>query len=355
MCAKIYDERWKTIDDLPKGGQAYVYKVEDLSGVLSGTYVLKRLINTKRIPRFQDEIKALQSIDNEHILKIIDYNLDAKQPYLVTEYCDGGSLSDLQESLGQMEIEEKFRIGLEICIGLNAVHHHDPPIYHRDLKPDNIYLRGDEKTVVIGDFGLCFIDDEGERQTLLDEAVGSRYYMHPELEDGGVVEVKPYHDLYSLGKVFYWIFSDGKMFSREKHREIDYDLADSINGNHFYEHLYRLLDKMIVNDSSKAIHDVYSVGSELQTIQGLMLNFFNPIGKKPDGQNIKQKCNYCGIGEYIFHGGKDYHRNWNFLGPNLQTQEYWEFLQCNHCGNVQMFKIMDKQIKENWNIDAKNP
>ena len=51
-------------------------------------------------------------------------------------------------------------------------------------KPDNIFLHKDGKTPVVGDFGICFISEEGERFTLTDEAVGARRFTAPELEDG---------------------------------------------------------------------------------------------------------------------------------------------------------------------------
>jgi serine/threonine protein kinase len=55
--------------------------------------------------------------------------------------------------------------------------------------------------------------------------VGARCYMAPELEDGINLEVGTEADVYSLGKILYWLFSGGKIFSREKHRIPQYDLT----------------------------------------------------------------------------------------------------------------------------------
>jgi serine/threonine protein kinase len=258
---------------------------------LKGIFVLKRLKNLKRFERFKTEIEILKNLKHKNILKIVDYNLDAEKPYFVSEYCDGGSLQDANEKnpLWHNNIEEKFRLCLEICEGLSAAHHNNPPIYHRDLKPDNIYLSCD--TPVIGDWGICYIEG-GERYTITGEAVGSRNYMHPELEDGRIDNIHYYHDLYSLGKVIYWIFSEGKMFSRERHRQQQYDLKIMF-ANHYYEHLNRLLDVLIANDLNKICQNLPEVIIKLSEIEGLMSNHFNPIGK-----DIPQKCYYCGIGEY---------------------------------------------------------
>ena len=71
----------------------------------------------------------------------------------------------------------------EICRAVGHAHGHKPTIVHRDLKPDNIFLRSNMQTPVVGDFGICFIDEDGERSTLVDEAVGARRFTAPELED----------------------------------------------------------------------------------------------------------------------------------------------------------------------------
>jgi serine/threonine protein kinase len=94
---------------------------------------------------------------------------------------------------------------------------------HRDLKPDNIFLQANGNPVV-GDFGLCFfLDGAHERATHADEAVGARWYMAPECEGGRTLTVGTTADVYSLGKVLYWMLA-GRIFSREQHSRPPYDL-----------------------------------------------------------------------------------------------------------------------------------
>ena len=64
--------------------------------------------------------------------------------------------------------------------------------------------------IVFPNFGLCLLADDEERQTGLDEAVGSRYFMAPEFEDGKIEDVTANADVYSLGKLLYWLVSGGK-------------------------------------------------------------------------------------------------------------------------------------------------
>jgi hypothetical protein len=66
--------------------------------------------------------------------------------------------------------------------------------------------------------------------------------MAPELESGGQLEVGPSADLYSLGKVIYFMISGGVILPRESHRERVYVLHSKGGG---YELLWLLLDRLI--------------------------------------------------------------------------------------------------------------
>ena len=153
------------------------------------------------------------------MVAIQDYDLDADRPYLVTEWCEGGELSEID--LSEISIPERLGLLVGVCQGV--AHAHSGGVTHRDLKPGNIFLRGDG-TPVVGDFGLCFIEG-GERLTFVDEAVGPRLFMAPEMEEGRSDEVGPWSDVYSLGKVLYWLVAQKRVFSREKHRQPDWDLT----------------------------------------------------------------------------------------------------------------------------------
>lgn len=117
----------------------------------------------------------------------------------------------------------------------NAVNHaHSQRVVHRDLKPANIFLQTPTFRPLVGDFGLCYVQDDGddERQTDLEEAVGPRFFMAPELEDGRADVIAPSADVYSLGKLLYWMLT-GRIFSREKLRDDRWNLTKVVP--HLYE------------------------------------------------------------------------------------------------------------------------
>lgn len=340
--AKIYGKRWEIVKALPEGGQAHIFLVIDKKGDGATHYVLKRLKNLKRIRRFKREIEAVQNLDHEHIVKFVDFNLETDKPYLVTEYCLGGSLNQAKKFWRESPLIalELFR---QICEGVRYAHSKD--IIHRDLKPDNIYLRSEKGPAVVGDFGICYVEEEGSRITLTEEAVGPRLFMVPELEDGRIHDISPKSDTYSLGKVLYWLLSGGKIFSREKHRDPKWDLKgkneDSWLGwnNIYMEHVNRLLDFMIVSDPEARI-GVNNILILLKRVKRLVQEEFNPIDK-----DIPQPCYYCGIGIYVLKANSDNVQN---FGINLVGSSDWRIFVCSECGHVQAFQVDLANKKEWW-------
>jgi serine/threonine protein kinase len=337
-----YDNRWEVSESLGEGGQAHTFLVHDKRGGSDTPYVLKRLKNITRIDRFKREIEATRNMTHENIVRLVDFNLDHDKPYLVTEYCAGGSLAKAKP-IWKDSPPIALRLFQQICNGV--AYAHTQGVIHRDLKPDNIFLRTDAGPAVVGDFGICFLDDEGSRVTLTEEAVGARHYMAPELEDGRVSAISSKSDTYSLGKILYWLLSGGKEFSREKHRDRQFDLkrynVDSEVGwdNIYMEHVNRLLDLMITHNPEDR-RDVGQISVFLKRIVRRVEKEFTPIS--PD---IQQPCTYCGYGNYsVVARDNTSTRNFGFVpvgDPN------WRILVCDMCGHVQAFRV-DYAREKNW-------
>ncbi|MFC1572815.1 serine/threonine protein kinase [Candidatus Eisenbacteria bacterium] len=322
---------WKIETSLREGGQAHTFIVRHSSS--NQIAVLKRIKNLKRFPRLAREVAALQKLSHPQIVTLLDVALKAEKPYYVMEYCKRGSLQD-HPSLYIGKPVEAINAFEGVCAAVSSAHVAE--VIHRDIKPANILVREDG-TLVVADFGLCYMDD-GDRLTNAEEAVGPRLFMAPEQENGRCDVVLPTVDAYSLGKLLYWLLrGDGRVFSREVHREDDWDLAKVLKRIE-YEHVNRLLDRMIAFKPSDRYPSVSMAQEDAARIRALIEGGYNVVsGKHP------QVCIYCGIGKY---------RQWqdtptNF-GLNAVGSNQWKILCCNYCGNVQLFRLERLETKELW-------
>lgn len=198
-----------------EGGQGRLYLVIDSTGEFCGEYVLKELKNPKRIERFNTELHAIASLKTHpNVIPLVDSGIyrNPDMPCFVIPEADS-TLEDLIKN-NIISIEDRLIIFEQVCDGVAYLH--TMSIIHRDLKPQNILMFAGKPKVT--DLGLCLIAG-ATRITPASEVVGPRFYMAPELEDGRQPNVGCEADVYSLGKVLYYLLSGGKVFSREKYKE----------------------------------------------------------------------------------------------------------------------------------------
>lgn len=119
--AKKYGERWIVLKSLREGGQAHTFIVADSRGSGDEQYVLKRLKNPNRVSRFKNEIEAIRNLSHDNILRLIDFDLEADKPYLVTEFCKGGSLAETKR-FWQNSPVQALRLFQDICAGVSYAH-----------------------------------------------------------------------------------------------------------------------------------------------------------------------------------------------------------------------------------------
>lgn len=238
-----------------ESGQGRLYFVTDSTGELAGEYVLKELKNPKRIDRFNTELQAIASLkEHTNVVPLVDsgiYRYPDKPCYVMPKA--DGTLED-HIKRNPLSTEDRLTIFYYICEGVAYLHRNS--IIHRDLKPENILMFSGMPKIT--DLGLCLIADM-TRVTPSPEAVGPRFYMAPEFEDGKQVDVGYEADVYSLGKVLYYLLSDGKIYSREKHRNRDWSLPRLLDDARF-ELFNSVFDRSIVMDKSQR----YSDAGELQ-------------------------------------------------------------------------------------------
>ncbi len=185
---KVYGERWEIRETLGRGGQADVFRVDDLSGREVSPSVLKRILNAKRRSRFVGEVKACKKLSHPNIITVVDHSaLDSDETspermYLVMPWMAAGDLEKRAAHCLPGSVDSTLLVAAALASGLAHAHSHG--VIHRDVKPANILFAKDDHVPVLSDFGICLLRDDA-RLTETGEVVGPRAFIAPELEDGG--------------------------------------------------------------------------------------------------------------------------------------------------------------------------
>ncbi|WP_219462272.1 serine/threonine-protein kinase, partial [Nonomuraea rhizosphaerae] len=209
MRKRVIDDRFELVERLGGGGMGLVWRAWDVA--------LHREVALKEVrppdpdmdqhdpegarelrARVLREARALARLNHPHVVTI--YHIvdsgDSGYPWLVMELVSGGSLQERLEH-GPMTPQDAARLGREILSALSAAH--AVGIQHRDVKPANVLLRPDGRSVLT-DFGIAAVR-ESTSLTATGSFIGSPEYISPERING--VEGDPASDLWSLGMLLY--------------------------------------------------------------------------------------------------------------------------------------------------------
>lgn len=200
---------YQVISFIGEGGASAVYKVKHQH--LEKEFAVKVLL-PNRIPtgsmlkRFQQEGRSIGRLKHKHIVSVHEFGVDENnQPFLVMDYLEGKTLSDLIKDTGGLEPIRAAAIFQQIAEALE--HAHANSVIHRDLKPNNVIIVHDEKgqeTVKLVDFGIAKLEEEASLQDTLTktgEIFGSPHYMSPEQCKGRALDARA--DVYSFGCLMY--------------------------------------------------------------------------------------------------------------------------------------------------------
>lgn len=217
---KLYAGRYRVLKTLGEGAQSAVFRVRDIHHPEAPELALKRLKDNYRCSRFLIEIDALQKIVHPNIVKILDHSGtgepgNPKHRYWIVMPLASGNLAD-RAGLYKGNLDAVLQIALQLTQALEAAHANR--VTHRDVKPGNILFPRLDNEVWLSDFGICHDAAAKDRLTDVNEVVGPRGFTAPELEAGGPVPITPAADLYSLGKVIFYMLSGGGRIEREELR-----------------------------------------------------------------------------------------------------------------------------------------
>jgi predicted Ser/Thr protein kinase len=194
----IFDDRYRILGRLGKGGMGEVYRADDLR--LGQPVALKFLPESvdrdpARLTQLHTEVRMARQVSHPNVCRVYDVGEFEGHTFLSMEYVDGEDLASLLRRIGRFPQDRAIELARQICAGLAAAH--DRGVVHRDLKPANIMVDGSGR-IRVTDFGLAGLTGEILR-------AGTPAYMAPEQLAGG--EVTPRSDIYALGLVLYELFT----------------------------------------------------------------------------------------------------------------------------------------------------
>ena len=225
--------QYRVIRVLGSGGMGQVYLAEDTR--------LKRNVALKLLPpyalrreamlrRFEQEARALCSLNHPNLLTVFDFCTVDGRSFLVTELVEGETLRQ-KLSAGPIDLETALDITRQVAAGLKAAH--TAGVFHRDVKPENIMIRSDGCVKVL-DFGIAKITEAATAGQGSDPAVatdtgsmlGTPRYMSPEQARGLPVDART--DIFSVGTVLYEMLAGRPAFHGDTHSDL---IADILGGH----------------------------------------------------------------------------------------------------------------------------
>ncbi|XP_062914125.1 serine/threonine-protein kinase WNK1 isoform X4 [Mobula hypostoma] len=140
-----------------------------------------RKLSKSERQRFKEEAEMLKALQHPNIVRFYDSwesTLKGKKCIvLVTELMTSGTLKTYLKRFKVMKIKVLRSWCRQILKGLHFLHTRTPPIIHRDLKCDNIFITGPTGSVKVGDLGLATL----KRASFAKSVIGTPEFMAPEM------------------------------------------------------------------------------------------------------------------------------------------------------------------------------
>lgn len=196
----IVADRYQIEGEIGRGGMGVVLKAHDrVLNIHVAIKVLGADPTGMGAARLQREATAAGKLTHQNIARIFDFGqTEDSTPYMVMEYLEGQSLSDLIQAQDRLAPKSAVPIFAQIASAMSYAHNNG--VIHRDLKPSNVMSieQGDSTfQAKLLDFGVARIFNDDQSLTRTGAMIGSPLYMSPEQTQGD--EATESSDIYSFG------------------------------------------------------------------------------------------------------------------------------------------------------------
>ncbi|KHN29517.1 Putative serine/threonine-protein kinase WNK5 [Glycine soja] len=186
-------------DVLGKGAMKTVYRAfDELLGIEVAWNQVKLgdvFHSPEQLQRLYSEVHLLKHLNHDSMMIFYGSWIDVSNRTFnfVTELFTSGTLREYRQKYKRVDIRAVKNWARQILSGLEYLHSHNPPVIHRDLKCDNIFVNGHQGRVKIGDLGLAAILKSSQHAH---SVIGTPEFMAPELYEEKYNELI---DIYSFG------------------------------------------------------------------------------------------------------------------------------------------------------------
>ncbi|XP_039287299.1 uncharacterized protein LOC111050075 [Nilaparvata lugens] len=170
-------------EEIGRGSFKTVYKgLDTQTGVaVAWCELQEKKLNKSERQRFREEAEMLKGLQHSNIVRFYDYwevtLTKRKYIVLVTELMTSGTLKTYLRRFKKINPKVLKSWCRQILKGLSFLHSRSPPIIHRDLKCDNIFITGTTGSVKIGDLGLATL----KNRSFAKSVIGTPEFMAPEM------------------------------------------------------------------------------------------------------------------------------------------------------------------------------
>jgi serine/threonine protein kinase len=219
-----------------------------------------------RLNFFRREADILRSLEAVTIVpRVYDLIEQGQSAHLVLEFIRGQDLLKLMEGNNNQPfpIEQVIEWGRNICDVLQHMHTQSPPLVHRDLKPDNIMLLEDRRSIKMIDFGTARDLGRTQKEKLAAKTrVYTEGYAPPEQIVG---KPEPRSDLFALAGTMYHLATGKAPEGFYTARELEGQLADA-NGGLPREHrwFYELIKINLAEDVNERYFSAREIKADLE-------------------------------------------------------------------------------------------
>lgn len=287
--------QYTLLEKIAQGGMAQVFKAKtvDPNGI-ERLVVIKRILphiaaQNEYIEMLIDEAKIAVHFTHGNIAQVYDLGRIGDDYFIVMEYVDGHTLSQIFKLLNEQQrkipIDVLLYCFIELCHALSYIHRKTGPtgrplgVVHRDVSPQNIILSYGGNIKII-DFGVAkagFLQDKTEHGVLK----GKFAYMSPEQTKGGKIDYRS--DIFSAGILLWEMVTGERLFKRQSHQDTiravqktKFVLA-STKRNDCPKELDKVIKKALSRHPRQRYQDAADMARDLEKILFAVHPDFRPI------------------------------------------------------------------------------